>query len=629
MSIVLENLIKRFANQLVVDRLSLEVADGELFVLLGASGSGKSTVLRLIAGLEPPDEGRIMLYGVDVTNLAPQERGAGFVFQNYALFRHMTVAENIEFGLKVHRVKSKERAKRRDELLDLVGLAGLGRRYAHQLSGGQQQRVALARALAHKPKVLLLDEPFGALDVKIRAQLRRSLRAVQQQLGLTTILVTHDQEEAFELADRIGVVERGRLLEIGPPESLYTGPRSLFVSTFLGAGNVLVGRARNERAVFGSLSVPIPGEVPHDEGASVQMLFRPEHVDLSETEPPNGAMILGKGEIVEQSFSGTLRRIRLRLGRLPATRQIAPAVPFGEEHLLVDAVVPSAVQLGRSELWVSLREWHILEQPPFRLLVCDPGSTSAGKLLDTARALSRGLDAAITLLGVAKTEKAAEKLRAALATRLKEAGLAESLIRLRHGDPAKQILTEQSESLYDLLLVAAKTKPSRFRLGKGRRAPARHLGSTVPALLERAQLPVMVIKGEWSKFAKILICTAAGEPGERDVRIGGRLARLLGASVTLLYITREEGEPPFLAHVHLERGLATLRGLDVSAEVRIRHAVQPSQGILSEASEGDYDIIVLGSHGRRPRLLFGANDITMQVISASDRPILVIPPFAG
>src|SRR5947208_6001342 len=215
MSIRLESLAKSFGGQPVVMPTSLEVRDGELFVLLGASGSGKSTILRMVAGLTAPDGGRIWLRDKDVTCLPPQERGTGFVFQNYSIFRHMSVSENIEFGLKIRKVPREERTRKREQLLDLVGLTGLGNRYAHQISGGQQQRVALARALAYEPNVLLLDEPFGALDVKIRTQLRRSLKEIQDRLAVTTILVTHDQEEAFELADRIGVLDRGRLLEIG------------------------------------------------------------------------------------------------------------------------------------------------------------------------------------------------------------------------------------------------------------------------------------------------------------------------------------------------------------------------------------------------------------------------------
>src|SRR6185503_13450651 len=226
---------------------------------------------------------------------------------NYSIFRHMSVSENIEFGLKIRKTSKEERVKRREQLLDIVGLAGLGSRYAHQLSGGQQQRVALARALVYEPDVLLLDEPFGALDVKIRAQLRRSLKEIQQRLGVTTILVTHDQEEAFELADRIGVLERGRLLEVGAGEDLYAAPRSLFTATFLGAGTVLVGRAQEGQARFGSLSLPISPSVPHEEGARVQLLFRPEQVVLSQDGPPPDIPLLGQGKAVEEMFAGAQR----------------------------------------------------------------------------------------------------------------------------------------------------------------------------------------------------------------------------------------------------------------------------------------------------------------------------------
>src|SRR6185436_12079276 len=267
MSIALENISRRFGNQWVVDNVSLEVADKELFVLLGSSGSGKSTILRMIAGLSEPTSGRILLHGRDVTNLSPQQRNTGFVFQNYSIFRHMTVAENVEFGLRIRKAPKEDRARRREQLLELVGLSGLGARYAHQLSGGQQQRVALARALVYEPNVLLLDEPFGALDVKIRSQLRRSFREIQARLGLTAILVTHDQEEAFELADRVAAMDRGRLHGLDTPEALYERPASLFVATFVGGGAVLAGRASGGTARFGEALLPIPPDNPHDEDA--------------------------------------------------------------------------------------------------------------------------------------------------------------------------------------------------------------------------------------------------------------------------------------------------------------------------------------------------------------------------
>jgi len=250
-SIVLENVSKRYDQQIVVNNVSLEIKNGEFFVLLGSSGSGKTTILNIIAGLASAEQGRVLLHDRDVTDLPTQKRNVGYVFQNYALFEYMTVAENIEFGLQIRKVPKKERQLKRDELLELVGLVGLGDRMPRQLSGGQQQRVALARALVLEPDVLLLDEPLGALDARIRVELRRSLKAIQRQLGVAAILVTHDQEEAFDLADRIGVMSYGRLIEVGTPQDLYQRPQTEFVASFLGTANILLGHTEADRIQIG------------------------------------------------------------------------------------------------------------------------------------------------------------------------------------------------------------------------------------------------------------------------------------------------------------------------------------------------------------------------------------------
>src|SRR5262245_18045505 len=410
MSIALDKVTKRYGQLVTVDRVSLEVEAGELFVLLGASGSGKSTVLRMIAGLSAPDEGAIRVSGKDVTHLAPQARDVGFVFQNYSIFRHMTVAENIEFGLPVRKVPAASREQRREELLDLVGLGGLGGRYESQLSGGQRQRVALARALAYKPTVLLLDEPFGALDVMIRGQLRQSLKEIQKTLGVTTILVTHDQEEAFELGHRIGVIDRGRLLEVGEPETLYESPRSLFVATFLGAGTILVGGSRGDRVELGPLALPIPPSVPHDEGDRVRVLVRPEQVTLAEQQPAPGTVpTLGRGIVVQETFTGARRRVRVRMPTLTGVRQVVPPLPFGEEAILLDAELPTHLPAPPKEPWVVLQEWHILRQPTPRVLICDSGDGLA-PALEITRPLLAALDGVATVLGVAPDARAQEAL---------------------------------------------------------------------------------------------------------------------------------------------------------------------------------------------------------------------------
>jgi sulfate/thiosulfate transport system ATP-binding protein len=626
MSIVLEQISKRFGNQWVVDNVSLEVADKELFVLLGSSGSGKSTILRMIAGLAQPSSGRILLHGRDVTDLPPQQRGTGFVFQNYSIFRHMTVAENIEFGLRIRKVPKDERTRRREQLLELAGLAGLGSRYAHQLSGGQQQRVALARALVYEPNVLLLDEPFGALDVKIRSQLRRVLREIQQRLAVTTILVTHDQEEAFELADRIGVLERGRLLEVGPGENLYARPRSLFAATFLGAGTVLVGRAENGKARFGSLTLPIPPESPHDEGARVQLLFRPEQVVLGTDAPPAEMPVIGKGSIIEESFAGASRRVRLRLPRPSGTRQLAPPLPFGEESLLIDATLPPETAVNGQETWVGLRAWTILDQPDPQLLTCDPGEGSTTPLAIT-RLLAERMQASTTVLAVAEDADKAEALRAKLGERVKAESLPDAALRVRFGKAAEQIAAEQAASLYEMLVMTARARSRASRLPVlEARAMARQLGETLMTVLEHTDVPVLIAKGERTRLERILICTAAGEPGKSDVRVGGRLARRLGATVTLLYVARESEAVSPLTRSHLDRAAATLKAIDVDSEVRIRNAATPLAGIMAEADEGDYDLIVIGAHGPRARIRFRPNDVMLQVVATAQRHVLVVPP---
>jgi sulfate transport system ATP-binding protein len=225
---------KRFGDYVALDDVSLEVPDGSLTALLGPSGSGKSTLLRIIGGLESPDVGRVVIHGEDQTAVAPQRRGIGFVFQHYAAFKHMTVRDNVAFGLTVRKRPKAEVASRVDELLEIVGLAGYQRRYPSQLSGGQRQRMALARALAVEPKVLLLDEPFGALDAKVRADLREWLRKLHDEVHVTTLLVTHDQEEAMSIADQIAVMDHSRIEQVGSPRELYDDPATPFVMRFLG-----------------------------------------------------------------------------------------------------------------------------------------------------------------------------------------------------------------------------------------------------------------------------------------------------------------------------------------------------------------------------------------------------------
>ena len=242
MGITAENVTKRFGDFVALDDVSIDIPTGSLTALLGPSGSGKSTLLRVIAGLEAPDAGRVIIDGADRTAAAPQKRGIGFVFQHYAAFRHMTVFENVAFGLRVQKRPKAEINERVDHLIDLVQLTGMANRYPSQLSGGQRQRMALARALAVEPRVLLLDEPFGALDAMVRRELRQWLRRLHDEVHVTTVLVTHDQEEAMEVADRIAVMDHSRVEQVASPRELYDAPSTPFVMGFVGPITELDGR---------------------------------------------------------------------------------------------------------------------------------------------------------------------------------------------------------------------------------------------------------------------------------------------------------------------------------------------------------------------------------------------------
>jgi sulfate/thiosulfate transport system ATP-binding protein len=615
MAIVLENVTKRYADQIPVDRVSLEVEKGELFVLLGASGSGKSTILRMIAGLVMPDEGTIRVHGRDVTHLPPQKRDVGLVFQNYSIFRHMTVAQNIEFGLRIRGKRAAERRKRRDELLDLVGLGGLGNRFDGQLSGGQRQRVALARALAYNPGVLLLDEPFGALDVKIRVQLRQSLKEIQKNLGLTTVLVTHDQEEAFELGTRIAVIDRGRLVEQGPPKRLYESPRSLFVATFLGAGTVLVGRARGHNVELGPLTLPIPMDVPHEEGDRVRVLIRPEHIALS-AEKKASAPTLGQGEFLDETFTGAARRIRIRLPPLAGVRQVVPPLHFGEEGVRLDVAVPAHADPVPRKPWVALEEWHILRQPIPRLLVCDEGE-GVPAALEFAAALLPALNGSATVLAVAADAKQQDSLRDTLANRAAAVGLKDASIRIRRGEPAEQIHFEQLEAPYDFALVGAAEVESLQRVR--RRVP-----QLAEELVKATPTPLLAVRGRPRRFERILICTAIGEPGKSDVRAGGWLARRMNAAATLLHVARPGRATPFAAE-HLERGISTLRELGVSGSWAIEESEDPVAGILAHLRESPHDLVVVGAPAVERRYPGRGEPITTRVLRECGISILVVP----
>jgi ABC-type Fe3+/spermidine/putrescine transport system ATPase subunit len=306
---------KRFKKTSVLEDISFDVSEGESLVLLGASGSGKTTILRIIAGLEQPDSGYVILHGKDVTDLPARERGVGVIFQSYALFPRMTVEKNIGYGLKIRHRPRKERREIVEGLIKLVQLEQHRKKYPWQLSGGQQQRVAIARTLAYKPQVLLFDEPFGALDAQTRVHLRREIRALLRQVKVPSIFITHDQEEALELGDRIAVLNEGKLEQIGTPDEVYNQPATEYVATFLGAANLLLGVATSGFVEIGTARLPAAKETQRfRDGQSVKLVFRPEDVCISQdANLPEACRRLTNGVIEEVNFVGAYERLTVRL----------------------------------------------------------------------------------------------------------------------------------------------------------------------------------------------------------------------------------------------------------------------------------------------------------------------------
>lgn len=346
MSIRVENITKRFGAFTALDNVSLEAPTGQLTGLLGPSGSGKTTLLRIIAGLETPDEGQVYFHGEDTTERALRERGVGFVFQHYALFRHMTVFENVAFGLRVRpRSQRPSKAEIRDRvltLLRLVQLENLAYRYPNQLSGGQRQRVALARALTVEPKVLLLDEPFGALDAKVRKELRRWLRRLHDEIHLTSVFVTHDQEEALEVSDQVVVMSHGKIEQVGTPDVVYNTPATPFVYDFLGDVNLFHGRVDGGRFV---------AEGPAERGAA-SAFVRPHELDIEVS--PTGRELV---EAIVQSINPAGPLVKLELST-PWGESVQVALPR-ERHLELNVTTGQRVFVTPKELKVFVEDYVI------------------------------------------------------------------------------------------------------------------------------------------------------------------------------------------------------------------------------------------------------------------------------
>ena len=348
-SLELSGLHRSFGNAHALAGFDLSLEPGEMVAMLGPSGCGKTTALRIVAGFDQPDRGSVSLDGSDLTKLPANKRDMGMVFQSYSLFPHLTAGQNVGYGPRLRKVSSTERDKQAKELLELVGMGGMDGRYPHQLSGGQQQRVALARALAVRPKVLLLDEPLSALDAKVRLQLRDEIRRIQQEFGITTLFVTHDQEEALSMADRVAVMRAGRLEQCAAPAELYDRPATAFVAQFVGTMNHLAGKILEPGKVrVAGRELPVDGDCPAS-GTDVKVLLRPENLDLEPIADAAGTADLpGEGQVLLATFLGATTRLTLRLGDNTEVRADLPShrvaeFPVGSSVCLVPAPRPVLV----------------------------------------------------------------------------------------------------------------------------------------------------------------------------------------------------------------------------------------------------------------------------------------------
>lgn len=612
MSITIEHLTKRYDGHAVVNDVSLVVAEGEFFVLLGPSGSGKSTILRMIAGLTSVDSGRILLRGEDVTRMPPQARTTGFVFQHYALFPRMTVADNIEFGLRVQRVPSSECRRRREELLELVGLSGLGNRLPRQLSGGQQQRVALARALAPRPSVLLLDEPFGALDARIRVEVRRALRDIQREVGITTIFVTHDQEEAFDLGDRLGVMSLGRLLEVGPPSELYLRPETEFAATFLGSANLVVGTTTRSGVEIGPIRFPaMLQESATFAPCPVQVLFRPEDVALAPEAHLLADAPLGRGEVERGVFVGAYERLWLRLPPIPGVRPIAPAPPFGGEAVVIEAMRTQDQArhfplVPGDTAWIGVRRVHALAQPTMSLLLVTDGSPAGQAALAFGAQVAQRIHGRGTALGAGMTRSEIEALVGEVSARIEDPPTLE--LYASPDAPATAMQGAVERATYDLVVLTR---------GSG------DATETVRRLLDAGRHHALLVpRGGASLAASALICVAGTEPSKEDALFAGQLCQQLGVAVTLLTVrtddSAQQGDPA-RAQRFLDATVRSLALLAIPATTLVRSGPLV-EVIAHEMATGKHGMLALGA----PLHPLSSARIRAFVANESDYPVLII-----
>jgi nucleotide-binding universal stress UspA family protein len=486
-----------------------------------------------------------------------------------------------------------------------------------QLSGGQQQRVALARALALEPDVLLLDEPLGALDAKIRIELRRSLKNIQRQFGVAAILVTHDQEEAFDLADRIGVMSFGRLIEVGTPQDLYQRPQTEFVASFLGTANILLGESDGKQVQLGKHTFPLAQETARlSSDGRVQTLFRPEDVVLAEKSEDLHCFPLAEGKVVEIGFSGPTERLRLELPAIPGVRVIAPSVPFGNKNIALEASrTPEQTSLfplkAGKKAWVGIRRLHTLAHPGLHFLLLTDGSNRSEPALVTGGHLARMAHARVTLLGLGKNR---DKLKRQLQQARKQIGSGMAAIETQ----SSSALTADAVSKVILQRPADMVVLS-WRASDGLENPEE--------VLRAGNHHMLLATTADPQLTNALICAASGEPGKDDVMFAGRLLRHIGAKATLMTVQNPLLTDEFQME-QMERfmsgGVQSLTRFGIKANKKISKG-DPVTVILDEIKNGAYDLVVMGAplSGRTGKLaLHGVVGTVMQ--SAPNCSFLIV-----
>ena len=446
--------------------------------------------------------------------------------------------------MRVHGFPAEERMRRREELLNLIGLEGMADVNPARLSGGQQQRVAVARALAYRPLVLLMDEPFGALDVRTRGQLRQSLREIHRALKVTTILVTHDQEEAFELGDRIGVLDRGHLVEVGPPTTLYRRPKTELVAGFLGASNLLQGEIRDGMLHMGKVVLALPEDAPQVKGSmEVKVLIRPEELEVHPPGPWTPGKTLGDGEVLEIFHAGPVVRLKISVPALQGVPILEPEPAFGQaeptliSHALAETGEPAKLQPG-APVFLTVRNFHVIPHEGFSLLVCIDGSELSRRCLDFAAAVAAQMHGRMVVLGVAEKPNEEGHARKGLseATQTYSAQFPNLKTRFRNGNAADRILEELAGGEHGMVVLGY----------RGRHGPARSMGSTAEKLVMLSRVPVLIVPEPRPALKKILnlhglgrhralrrhfrrpaggACRGGGDDSPRERRLGWGRAR--------------------------------------------------------------------------------------------------------